>query len=159
MLYAAIVMVYCVLENEANKRFGMWFPLSLFMLALVVTALCTFTRGQAQFFAFQLTFGSMEMFGLYKVYKIYQKSQDTTLRQYFRWGLGLYAIAILLWFIDIRFCTTILSLSKLGVPNPQLHALWHILVSAGFYFLVLVIAYDRNLRLGRHPLTIVVVDS
>ena len=35
MLYAAIVMVYCVLENQTTKRFGIWFPLSLFLKEMI----------------------------------------------------------------------------------------------------------------------------
>ena len=44
-----------------------------------------------------------------------------------------YAAGILVWFIDIRFCMGF-------VPVLQLHALWHVLVSVGFYALLLVIA-------------------
>jgi dihydroceramidase len=42
-------------------------------------------------------------------------------------------------------------LQALGLPNPQLHAWWHILVSCGFYLLLVVVGYDRLRRRGRGP--------
>jgi dihydroceramidase len=43
------------------------------------------------------------------------------------------------------------ELPALGAFNPQLHAVWHVLVSCGFYCLLLVTAYVRLERLGRMP--------
>ena len=39
----------------------------------------------------------------------------------------------------------------MGIPNPQFHAWWHVLVSCGFYALLLVIAEDRLRTLGQTP--------
>ena len=40
---------------------------------------------------------------------------------------------------------------RLKVPNPELHAWWHVLVSAGLYAMILVIAFDRCRVLGQEP--------
>jgi dihydroceramidase len=33
-----------------------------------------------------------------------------------------------------------------GIPNPQLHAWWHVLVSLGFFLLLGVVSFDRLRR-------------
>jgi dihydroceramidase len=151
MLYLAIVMLYILLENRPARRFGAWFPLLLVAHAALVTYLCTFTRGRLQFWTFQLSFSSVEFLGLYLVYRIHRASHSAELRRLFRTGIALYGLALLLWFTDLRFCDALQALARHGVPNPQLHAIWHVLVSAGFYLLLLVVAHDRLRVLGRQP--------
>jgi dihydroceramidase len=151
MLYAVILLVYILLEDGPRPRFGPWFPRGLFGYAALVTYLCTFTRGTLQFYLFQFSFGSLEFFSLYRCYRLSRKAKRTTARRLFRAGMSLYAVAIVLWFIDIRFCGAMRALPSYGIPNPQLHAWWHVLVSGGFFLLVLLIAYERAQTLGRDP--------
>jgi len=35
------------------------------------------------------------------------------------------------------------TLPARGLPNPELHAWWHVLVSAGFFLLLSVVSFDR----------------
>jgi dihydroceramidase len=151
MLYAVILLVYILLEDGPRPRFGRWLPLVLFAHAALVTYLCAFTRGALQFYLFQFNFGSLEFFSLYRCYRLYRRTTRETARRLFRAGISLYALAIGLWFVDIRFCGAMQALPSLGVPNPQLHAWWHVLVSAGFFLLVLLIAHERGQTLGRDP--------
>ncbi len=151
MLYAVILLVYALVEDGPRPRFSPWLPLVLFGYAIVVTYLCSFTRGPLQFYLFQFSFGSLEFFSLYRCYRLYRKATRTTARRLFRAGMSLYAGAIVLWFIDIRFCNAMRALPSYGIPNPQLHAWWHVLVSGGFFLLVLLIAHERALTLGRAP--------
>jgi dihydroceramidase len=63
--------------------------------------------------------------------------------------MGLYLVAIALWSVDTHVCSFVsVTLPAWGLFNPQLHAIWHVLVSLGFYALVLLIAYDRFDVLG-----------
>ncbi len=149
MLYLAIVMLYILLENRPARRFGAWFPLLLVAHAALVTYLCAFTRGRLQFWAFQLSFSSAEFLGLYLVYRLYRASGSAELRRLFRAGFVFYGLALVLWFTDLRFCHVLQALARHGIPNPQFHAIWHVLVSVGFYLLLLVIAHDRLRVLGR----------
>jgi dihydroceramidase len=151
MLYAVILLVYVLLEDRPSPRFGPWLPLALFGHATLVTYLCAFTRGTLQFYLFQFSFGSLELFALHRCYRLYQRAKRETARRLFRAGMSLYGIAIVLWFIDIRFCGAMRALPSFGIPNPQLHAWWHVLVSAGFFLLVLLIAFERAQTLGHHP--------
>ncbi len=127
MVYLVLVVVYAV--SGARSRWP-------FVAAgLVLTLLASGTRGQTQFLIFQLGFGSLEVFALGKTYLLQRHAPPATRRLY-RYGMLAYAIAVIAWFIDIRFCAVIGDL--------KLHALWHVLVSAGFYALLLVIAREES---------------
>jgi dihydroceramidase len=152
MLYSALIMVYILLENRAERRFGAWFPALLVVHALLVTTLTAFTRGKLQFYLFHASFGSLEFFGLYRVYRISRRSSDVVVHRLFRVGMGAYAVALFCWITDLKACETLDgTLPRLGLVNPQLHAWWHILVSVGLYLLVVLVAYDRLQVLGRKP--------
>ncbi|QSQ27549.1 ceramidase [Pyxidicoccus parkwayensis] len=152
MLYLAIVIVYILLENRPQRRFGTWLPLLLLGHAVLVTYLTAFTRGTAQFFLFQVSFASLEFYALGRTYVLQRRSPDVKVKRLFRLGIAAYALAIVLWLSDIQFCPTLNeTLPANGVPNPQFHAWWHVLVSCGFYALLLVIAHDRLGILERQP--------
>src|SRR5690606_36404724 len=156
MLYSAIIMVYILLENtaegRAGRRFGPWLPLVLGLHALLVTSLSGLTRGSLQFYLFHVSFGTLEFASLYGVYRVQRARNDRSLSRLVRKGMAAYAVALVLWFVDLKLCELLaVELPRLGVPNPQLHAAWHILVSYGFYCLLLVVAYDRLRRLGGTP--------
>jgi dihydroceramidase len=152
MLYTVIVLVYALVEDEKQRKYGRWFPWALFAYGVVATYLCAFTRGQAQFLAFQLSFGLLELFSIYRAHRLFRRSTDPVVRRLFRRGIGLYAAALIAWFVDIRFCGFVsLTLPRLGLANPELHAVWHVVVSLGLYLLILQIAYERQLVLGARP--------
>lgn len=152
MLYLALIMVYILVENRPQRRLGVWFPLALFAYAVLSTYLCAFTRGPLQFFLFQVSFASLEFFALARVYLIHRRSQDASARRLFQLGVSAYALAIVLWLSDIQLCPTLNeALPARGIPNPQFHAWWHVLVSCGFYALLMVIAHDRLKTLGQAP--------
>jgi dihydroceramidase len=152
MLYLVTLMVYLLLEPGPTPRFGRWLPLALLGYAFFATMSATLTRGRFQFFAFQISFGALEMFCLLRVYLLSRQQANRPVRPLFRLGVAFYLTAIALWFIDIRFCPTMsIHLPAIGVPNPQLHAWWHVLVSCGFYMLLLVVGYDRLHRDRSEP--------
>jgi dihydroceramidase len=152
MLYSAIIMVYILVENRRERRFGAWFPLALAAHAALVTALTALSRGSLQFYLFHLSFGSIETFSLLGVYLLTRRHGTTAARRLFRTGMASYLIAVVLWFIDLRFCPLLSErLPALGAFNPQLHAVWHVLVSLGFYSLLLVTAHVRLAQRGQTP--------
>jgi dihydroceramidase len=49
--------------------------------------------------------------------------------------------------VDLKACTLLsVTLPAHGIPNPQLHAWWHVLVSIGFFLLLRVVSFDRTVR-------------
>lgn len=152
MLYSALVMVYILLENQPGRRFGRWFPGLLVAHGVLVTCLSAFTRGKLQFYLFQLSFSTLELFALVRVYLLHRRTRAPEVRRLYRVGMSLYAAAMLAWFVDLKLCSVLsATLPAHGVPNPQLHAVWHVLVSGGLYLLTLVVAYHRLDVLGRRP--------
>jgi dihydroceramidase len=152
MLYSAVIMVYILLENRRERRFGAWFPLALAAHATLVTALTALSRGPLQFYLFHLSFGSLETFSLVGVYLLQRRHAVPAARRLFRTGMAAYLLGIVSWFIDLRFCPLLSErLPALGAFNPQLHAVWHVLVSTGFYCLLLVSAHARLEQRGQTP--------
>ena len=151
MLYLVTLMAYLVLEPGPTRRFGRWFPWTLGGYAVLATMSATLTRGQLQFFAFQITFGALELYCLVRVYLLSLEPGNGRIRAVFKVGVALYVAAIGLWSVDVRFCPTMTrGWPAVGLVNPQLHAWWHVLVSCGFYMLLLVVGYDRLRRAGAH---------
>lgn len=152
MLYTVIVLVYALVEDEKQPKHGRWLPWALFAYGVVATYLCAFTRGRAQFLAFQLSFGALELFSIYRAHRLSRRGASPVVRRLFRRGISLYALALMAWFVDIRFCEVVaVTLPRLGMANPELHAVWHVVVSIGLYLLILQIAFNRQLLLGARP--------
>jgi dihydroceramidase len=152
MLYLASVIAYILVENRPERRFGAWLPLVLAVYALVATVLTAGMRGKLQFYLFHASFVTLELFALVGTWLIHRRSKDVRGRRIFRLGMSSYALAIILWRSDIGFCSTLNeTLPSMGIPNPQFHAWWHVLVSIGFYTLLLVIAHNRLRILGKAP--------
>jgi dihydroceramidase len=152
MLYLVTMMVYLLLEPGPTARFGRWLPVALLAYACLATLSDAFTRGRFQFFAFQFSFGLLELFCLVRVGLLSLERANRSVRQLYRVGVALYLGGILLWLADLRLCSWLsVTLPAAGIANPQFHAWWHVLVSAGFYLLLVVVAYDRLRRRGSQP--------
>jgi hypothetical protein len=61
---------------------------------------------------------------LYLVWNMYGRTTNEENRKLFRQGAVLLVAAISVWLFDSNFCFVYQY-----VPNPQLHAFWHVLVS------------------------------
>ena len=136
MVYLVLVIVYGL--TGARRRWP------FVLVGALLTALASGTRGQVQFFVFQIGFGALELFALAKTYLL-QRRTEPGLRRLYRYGMLSYAVAVTVWFVDIRFCAL--------TGDLKLHAVWHVLVSAGFYALLLVIARSSPAAAHEHPRT------
>ena len=150
MVYLVTLIAYILLEDRPSRRFGAWLPAVLIGYVILITVLASTTRGEVEFYVFQISFGSLELYSLARVWWVQRSLRDSRARSCFRLGIGAYLLAIALWFVDLKACDFVSrTLPAHGLPNPQLHAVWHVLVSVGFYLLLLVIAADRMEKLGR----------
>jgi len=141
MLFAAMVMCYCILENDSLRpRYGRKLPLALTAHAVLVTGLTTLTSGKLQFALFHLSFGSLEVFSLVAVALQARRETDSSVRRLYAWGFAAYGAALVCWFCDTAFCD---YLSRMRPANPQLHAWWHVLVSCGLYLLTVCSTHRR----------------
>ncbi len=147
MLYLVTWLVWLLVENAPARRLGRWFPAALVAYVLLATAGATLNRGDAQFLAFHVSFGALEIFCLARVTWLALLPENRAVRGRFGLGLAAYAGGIGVWFVDLKACPWVsVALPAHGVPNPQLHAWWHVLVSLGFFLLLGVVSFDRGRR-------------
>jgi len=121
---------------------GRALPLLLTIHAAVVSYLAAFTSGPSQVFAFHLSFGTAELYYLVGAYRIYGESKDELQKRLFRRSAGGYIAGIACWALDISVCPQLSGLPG-GIPNPQLHAWWHVLVASASYSLILAVLQER----------------
>ena len=144
MLYLVTWLVWLLVENGPGRRFGLWLPGALAGYVLLATAGATLNRGDAQFLAFHVSFGALEFFCLGRITQLALRPENRAVRGRFALGFAAYVIAIGLWFVDLKACPWVsITLPAHGVPNPQLHAWWHVLVSLGFFLLLGVVSSVR----------------
>ncbi len=144
MIYLALVVVFIVLDMRPRRAPGGWLAASLTAYGLAGTAVAALTRGSRQFWSFQISFGCLEVFCLARVWMLSHLSRNPLVSRLFGTGMACYLVAVTVWFLDVRFCPVFsTTLPALGLFNPQLHAMWHVLVSAGFYCLLLLLALER----------------
>jgi dihydroceramidase len=147
MLYLVTWLVWLLVENGPQRRLGRWFPALLVGYVLLATAGATLNRGDAQFLAFHLSFGALEIFCLLRVTWLALRPGNRAVRGRFVLGLAAYATGIAVWFVDLKACHWVSdTLPAHGLPNPELHAWWHVLVSVGFFLLLGVVSFDRVRR-------------
>ena len=145
MLYLVTWLVWLLVETGPVRRMGRWFPAALIVYVVLATAGATLNRGHAQFLAFHVSFGALELFCLGRVSWLALRPENRSVRRWFGLGLAAYVTGIGIWFVDLKACPP-------GIPNPQLHAWWHVLVSVGFFLLLGVVSFDRRRR-GGEPIT------
>ena len=179
MLYAVFTTLFIVLDERVSNHFPL---VSLLVVWSIVTSAATlFAAGNLQFMLFHLSFGSAEFYSLYRVYCIYRKHRmepgdandnargsnlalarlakaESDVSQLFKYGMGSYVIGLTVWVIDLKNCWLVQEWwpAVSGLPNPQLHAWWHIFVSLGFYYLISLTAYDRLLSLTPMSMPVVI---
>lgn len=147
MLYLVTWLVWLLVETGPAPRFGRWFPAALVAYVLLATAAAALAHGGAQFYAFHASFGALELFCLGRVTWLAFRPENRATRAQFLLGIAAYALGLGLWFVDLLDCPGVsVTLPGLGVPNPQLHAWWHLLVSVGFFLLLGVVSFDRTRR-------------
>jgi len=147
MLYLVTWLVWLLVETGPERRLGRWFPASLVAYVLLATAGATLNRGHAQFLAFHVSFGALELFCLGRLSWLALRPENRAMRLPFVLGLAAYLLGIGVWFTDLENCPWVsVTLPAHGIRNPQLHAVWHLLVSAGFFLLLSVLSFDRLRR-------------
>lgn len=147
MLYLVTWMAYLLVETGPSPHLGSWFPALLVTYVLIATLSAALTRGGVQFAIFHVTFGFLELCCLARVAWLALRPENGAVRRIFWLGLGCYGLGIVVWFADLRACPLLsVTLPSLGIPNPQFHAWWHVLVSVGFFLLLRVVAADRSRR-------------
>jgi dihydroceramidase len=112
-----------------------------------------------QFVLFHLSFAALEIFLLYSTISLYFKETNAEIKRLHVLGVWLWLAGVSCWVLDYFGCEMFWQgddswrgkLSKMvgfELPNPQLHAWWHICASSGLYLLSVTIAEYRQRVLG-----------
>lgn len=150
MLWSALVVLFILLENAPQPRYGHKLPALLVALAALVTAGYALLDGSARFALFITAFAGTETLCFALGLPIYRRIPDRRFRIAFRVGVTLHLLALAAWLVDTHACDVVSNLPA-GLPNPQLHAWWHVLVASGIYTLYVVLAFARAKITGRDP--------
>jgi len=99
-----------------------------------------------------VSFSAVEAFCVLRLLVLCGRSDSPLVRRLVLRGLGLYFAGIACWFVDLRFCSFVAwTLPGRGLVNPQLHAVWHILSTAGLYSVLVGLGVARLRALGASP--------
>ncbi|KAF9900153.1 Alkaline ceramidase 3, partial [Lobosporangium transversale] len=156
MVYCALAVVYCCVENKPYRRYGPWFPIALTLYGALTTLIMLYANGPEhhllEFIVFQSSFASVILVILSNIIKIYARLQihEEPIKKLWCLAGIIGAVAYSYWNIDFRMCDLMGNL-PFGLANPQFHAWWHVGASASAYIVCLLICYDRASNLNRHP--------
>ncbi|MCB9785325.1 MAG: ceramidase [Deltaproteobacteria bacterium] len=150
MLWSALIVLFILIERGPQRRHGRKLPLALLALGVGVTTGYALLEGPSRFALFISAFAGAEILCFILGLPLYRSIHEPTFRNTFRLGVTLHAVALTGWLIDTHACAVVSHLPG-GLPNPQLHAWWHVLVASGIYLLYVVLAYVRADITGRSP--------
>jgi len=100
--------------------------------------------------AFQTAFGVKTAIAGVMLLKHLSQCEDRRARMLgWIYAFGMFA-GFTAWLIDVHYCESLHEL-PFGIPNPQLHAWWHVLTGIACYSGPAFLAYRRASLLGRRP--------
>ncbi|RHZ64540.1 hypothetical protein Glove_323g13 [Diversispora epigaea] len=159
MLFCVLVLCYSVIENKKEKRFGIWFPITLILWGIIITLTMIISgiyhqdkiMQSLEFYVFQ---GSFFIICIIVYFHTVIIGINTNIENSSQTLLILGSIVFLTgyvgWHVDFHFCSNMNSLPY-NMPNPQLHAWWHLTASYGSYLMCVLVIHDRSKMLQRDP--------
>jgi len=83
------------------------------------------------------------------VLKTYRESKaGASVRQLFQRGALSLFLAVSSWLVDLNLCFLILG-ELSWLPNPQLHAWWHIVMCMALHYFFVGCSFESEVRKGR----------
>jgi len=152
MVWCMMVLIYTMMEMEVKVKLSLTLPTLLIGYSIVfsiIHAVGAFTR------LFQLHFALLIIGTLYYAHKYVMKFPHPNLKALSLYYVGLWGVATIIWLFDQIFCERLHSLQimNIHIPNPQFHAVWHILTGfcahIGMVFVRVIrymVLYDQKLK-------------
>ncbi|CAG8492114.1 6528_t:CDS:2 [Funneliformis caledonium] len=159
MVFCVLTLLYSVVENKPQKRFGNWFPILLICWGIGIIYVMIHSGKEhdnelmqsIEFYVFQGTFVAMSIFVYaHTIMIVLNPDGEPSITRLWLLGSAVFSLGYIGWHIDLRFCSVVHQL-PFALPNPQLHAWWHLMASYGSYLLCVFVAYDRAKVLGKKP--------
>ncbi|RHZ46861.1 hypothetical protein Glove_606g130 [Diversispora epigaea] len=155
MIFYVLVLFYSVNENKKERKFGIWFPITLFLWGFTISTVLIFLGGHYQnkimrlleFYIFQGSFFLISICVYIHTFAIVINLKDEKgIRALMTRGTIIFLIGYLGWNIDYHLCKEMNKTS-----NPQLHAWWHLAASYSSYSISLIVMFDRSKMLRKNP--------
>ncbi|GBB89671.1 hypothetical protein RclHR1_16450001 [Rhizophagus clarus] len=156
MVFFLLILFYSINENKKEKKFGKWFPITLFLWGFIFSVILVLLKGYyeneimklVEFYIFQGSFFLMSICVYLHIAAIVIRNlrKEKSIISLMILGTIIFLIGYLGWNIDYHFCT---EMSK--ILNPQLHAWWHVAASYSSYSLLLIVMFDRSKMLEKNP--------
>jgi dihydroceramidase len=151
MLYSALAFAYIGICQRYRPvaRYRTVIGYSLVLHAILTTWLVLSFHGKWQFRVFISSFAVSQTYALIQVVHTYvtrkARNKFDPIIIMFEKGLASYLTAFLCWLTDLFLCRYVNPSYKDAILpwNPQLHAWWHVLISAGLYQMTLLMLAER----------------
>ena len=167
MIATGLSLVYITFEctSYPKKRFGLWFPIALAVYGLFISFVMVFaeptflnvSKDLFEFLFFQLSFATLCVASTVQAMRILNHVEAGPAWKLWYTGAGLFLLGYVgCWMPDFHLCDKLDNL-PLQLPNPQLHAWWHVFSSSGSYCMVTaarIRAQPRQRKDASHPLEI-----
>ncbi|ORZ21175.1 alkaline phytoceramidase family protein [Absidia repens] len=135
MVWTACYLLWVLLQENGYEPIRYGIGIALYC------ALATFAtsqyKGSTQFYLFQTSFGIVMWSCLWFVWKLYKNVQNNQVIQLFHQGAQFLVLAIGVWLFDSNLCFVYDY-----VPNPQLHAWWHVLMCISLHFFFVATGFE-----------------
>ncbi|CAO0790035.1 unnamed protein product [Mucor circinelloides] len=141
MVWCACQLLWVLLDEHGYKGIGYTMCISIY--CAFATYVTSMNKGTTQFFMFQTSFGLVMWTDLYFVYQLYKNVKNEQVTRLFHQGCKFLALALGVWLFDSNFCFVYDH-----VPNPQLHAWWHVLMCTSLHYFFVACGHETVVRDG-----------
>ncbi|KAI7908164.1 ceramidase-domain-containing protein [Cokeromyces recurvatus] len=139
MVWTACYLMWALMnEHGYNNKL---YTIGIAFYCVFATYVTSANKGTTQFFMFQTSFGIVMWSDLYFVLKIYKDVKNKQIIKLFHQGALFLILAISVWLFDSNFCFIFNY-----IPNPQLHAWWHILMCISLHYFYVACGHESAIR-------------
>ncbi|KAI0244440.1 hypothetical protein L0F63_002239 [Massospora cicadina] len=143
---SALVLSLCL--EMHFRELPRWVAPSLLAFTLLASVATSLSTGPSQVALFRTAFALLEMASvILGALHYHQLPHGSPMRRLTQFGSLVSLLAFSCWLADVKRCP---ELSRLPI-NPQLHAIWHVLISVGIYQGVLYCVYLHQARFDALP--------
>ncbi|KAI8879527.1 alkaline phytoceramidase family protein [Backusella circina FSU 941] len=139
MIWTACYLLWLLLQEHGYAH--LIYGVAIAIYCVIATLLTSKSKGTTQFYLFQSTFGLVMWSCFWFVRSLYKHAQSPMVRSIFHRGVQFLVLAISVWLFDGNFCFVYDH-----VPNPQLHAWWHILMCVSLHYFFVAAGHEMISR-------------
>ncbi|KAI8070258.1 ceramidase [Thamnidium elegans] len=132
MIWTACYMLWLLLQEH-----GYNYTIPIISYCGFATFVTSQSKGSTQFFLFQTSFGLVMWSCFWFVWNLYKGVKTDEIRTIFHRGVQFLITAIGVWLFDGNLCFIYEH-----VPNPQLHAWWHVLICVSLHYFFVAAGYE-----------------